>query len=63
MLGNPLHRFEPVAASTRISTRRPFDEPTRSAVHTEYLASIEAWRVASGYRLPGEFVIGSGRLA
>ncbi len=40
-----------------------FDEATRAAVHAEYLASIEAWRVASGYRLPGEFVIGSGRLA
>lgn len=38
-----------------------FDETTRSAVHAEYLASIEPWRVASGYRLPGEFVIGSGR--
>ena len=39
-----------------------FDEATRSAVHTEYLASIEPWRVASGYSLPGEFAIGSGRL-
>lgn len=40
-----------------------FDDTVRSAVHAEYLASIEPWRVGKGYRLPGEFVIGAGRLA
>jgi len=40
-----------------------FDDATRSKVHTEYLASIAAWGVESGYSLPGEFVIGSARLA
>ena len=39
-----------------------FDDATRSTVHTEYLASIDPWRVESGYSLPGEFVIGSGQL-
>lgn len=40
-----------------------FDDATRSTVHTAYLASIEPWRVASGYSLPGEFVIGSGQFS
>lgn len=39
-----------------------FDHATRVVVHREYLASIEPWRVESGYSLPGEFVIGSGQL-
>jgi SAM-dependent methyltransferase len=39
-----------------------FDDATRSAVHADYLASIEPWRVNSSYSLPGEFVIGSGQL-
>lgn len=39
-----------------------FDEATRSAVHTDYLAAIKPWRVGSGFRLPGEFVVGSGQL-
>jgi len=39
-----------------------FDEATRSSVHTDYLASIQPWRVGSGYSLPGEFVVGSGQL-
>ncbi len=39
-----------------------FDDATRAAVRTEYLASIAPWRVQSGYSLPGEFVIGSAWL-
>jgi ubiquinone/menaquinone biosynthesis C-methylase UbiE len=38
-----------------------FDERTRLAVHGEYLESIEPWRDGSGYAVPGEFVIVSGR--
>ena len=33
-----------------------FDEPTRAAVHAEYLASISAFRDGEKYRIPGEFV-------
>ena len=38
-----------------------FDEPTRRAVQDEYLASIEAFRDGSRYRVPGEFVAVAGR--
>lgn len=37
-----------------------FDEPTRKAVHSEYLASIRPYRVGVGYEIPGEFVVGRG---
>ena len=37
-----------------------FDEPTRQAVHREYLESIEPWRDGDGYAVPGEFVIVAG---
>jgi ubiquinone/menaquinone biosynthesis C-methylase UbiE len=40
-----------------------FDEATRRAVHAEYLDSIAAWRRGDGYRIPGEFVVASARLA
>jgi hypothetical protein len=38
-----------------------FDAATRRAVHTEYLASIAAYRADGGYRVPGEFVIAAAR--
>jgi SAM-dependent methyltransferase len=38
-----------------------FDEPTRAAAQSEYLASIEAWRSGDTYDVPGEFVITRGR--
>ena len=37
-----------------------FDESTRIAARREYLESIEAYRVAQGYRVPGEFAVGCG---
>ena len=37
-----------------------FDERTREEMHTEYLASIEAYRKGAGYEVPGEFVIAAG---
>ena len=37
-----------------------FDEPTRKAVHEEYLASIESYRDGEAYRIPGEFVAAVG---
>jgi ubiquinone/menaquinone biosynthesis C-methylase UbiE len=37
-----------------------FDEPTREGAHQEYLASIEAFKSGTGYRIPGEFVVGRG---
>lgn len=40
-----------------------FDATTRAEVHAEYLAAIAAWRCGDGYRLPGEFVVASGRLS
>ncbi len=40
-----------------------FDDATRLAVQAEYLASIEPWRLESCYSLPGEFVIGCGKLS
>jgi SAM-dependent methyltransferase len=33
-----------------------FDETTREDAHAEYLASIDQYRRADGYHLPGEFV-------
>lgn len=38
-----------------------FDEPTRAAVHEEYLTSIQAHRREPGYDVPGEFVVARGR--
>ncbi len=38
-----------------------FDEQTRAAVHRDYLASIADYRTPEGYRIPGEFVVCSGR--
>jgi ubiquinone/menaquinone biosynthesis C-methylase UbiE len=37
-----------------------FDDETRSAVHEEYLCSIEPYRHGEGYRIPGEFVAAAG---
>jgi hypothetical protein len=37
-----------------------FDEATRDEVHDEYLRSIAPWRTASGYDIPGEFVVARG---
>lgn len=37
-----------------------FDEPTRTAAHREYLASIAPFRTPDGYRVPGEFVVCRG---
>ena len=37
-----------------------FDEPTRQAVHAEYLQSIAPYRDGAGYRIPGEFVAAVG---
>lgn len=37
-----------------------FDDETRREAHTEYLASIEPYRVGEGYCVPGEFVIARG---
>jgi len=34
-----------------------FDEPTRAAAHSEYLASIAPFHTPNGYRIPGEFVV------
>jgi ubiquinone/menaquinone biosynthesis C-methylase UbiE len=33
-----------------------FDDPAREAAHAEYLHSIQSFRDAAGYRIPGEFV-------
>jgi SAM-dependent methyltransferase len=38
-----------------------FAETTRDEAHLEYLRSIAPYADGSGYRLPGEFVIASGR--
>ncbi len=37
-----------------------FDEETREAVHSEYLASIDAYRQSDAYSVPGQFVVGRG---
>lgn len=37
-----------------------FDAATREAVHAEYLESIEGFRDAAGYAIPGEFVVAIG---
>jgi ubiquinone/menaquinone biosynthesis C-methylase UbiE len=37
-----------------------FDDRTRKEAHAEYLASIEPYRSASRYDIPGEFVVTSG---
>jgi ubiquinone/menaquinone biosynthesis C-methylase UbiE len=38
-----------------------FDDGTRESAHAEYLASIEPFRSGAAYRIPGEFVVVSGR--
>lgn len=38
-----------------------FDEATRSSAHEAYLDSIAGFANGAGYRVPGEFVIASGR--
>ena len=38
-----------------------FDEPTRRAVHAEYLDSIAPYATGDGYRIPGEFVVAVAR--
>lgn len=38
-----------------------FDAATRKQVDTEFLASVDAHKVANGYTLPTEFVVTSGR--
>ena len=38
-----------------------FDEATRAAARQEYLASIAPYKHATGYEIPGEFVVCSGR--
>jgi SAM-dependent methyltransferase len=37
-----------------------FDDDTREAVQSEYLASIAPYRAGDGYRIPGEFVVVRG---
>ncbi len=37
-----------------------FDDDVRAEAHAEYLESIAPYRVAGGYRIPGEFVVGRG---
>ncbi len=37
-----------------------FDDETRESAHDEYLQSIEPFRRADGYHIPGEFVVVSG---
>jgi ubiquinone/menaquinone biosynthesis C-methylase UbiE len=37
-----------------------FEDCTRAAAHTEYLASIAPYRTGNGYAIPGEFVIVRG---
>ena len=38
-----------------------FDDATKAATSAEYIASIAPYRIGSGYRIPGEFVIVSAR--
>jgi ubiquinone/menaquinone biosynthesis C-methylase UbiE len=38
-----------------------FDDATKASAHDDYLASIAPYREGTGYRVPGEFVIASGR--
>jgi ubiquinone/menaquinone biosynthesis C-methylase UbiE len=39
-----------------------FDEETREAAHAEYIDSISGFRNGNGYEIPGEFVVGLGRV-
>jgi SAM-dependent methyltransferase len=38
-----------------------FDAATRSELRAQYLQTIAPWREGAGYRIPGAFLIGSGR--
>ena len=38
-----------------------FDDATKASAHDDYLASLAPYREGAGYRVPGEFVIASGR--
>jgi ubiquinone/menaquinone biosynthesis C-methylase UbiE len=37
-----------------------FDPSTKAEVESEFLASVETWRVGDGFEIPGEFLIASG---
>ena len=37
-----------------------FDPKTKADVEREFLASVEAWRVADGFEIPGEFLVATG---
>ena len=39
------------------------DDAVRTEVHGEYLASLSDYRIADGYRVPGQFLIASARTA
>lgn len=39
-----------------------FDASTRESVHAEYLTSIARYRRGRGYRIPGEFVVCTGKV-
>lgn len=40
---------------------RKFDEQTKEEAYREYLESIARYRNKTGYEIPGEFVVASGR--
>jgi SAM-dependent methyltransferase len=40
-----------------------FDDATKAAVHSEYLASIAAFKTDDGYRIPGEFAVASASIS
>lgn len=40
---------------------RKFDRQTKTKVHAEYIESIQPFRKGTGYEIPGEFVIASGK--
>jgi ubiquinone/menaquinone biosynthesis C-methylase UbiE len=39
-----------------------FDDTTKAEAHAEYLASIAPFRAGTGYSIPGEFVVVSGKV-
>lgn len=41
---------------------RKFDDTLKEEVHKEYITSIEPYRNGSGFEVPGEFVVVSGRM-
>ena len=50
-------------AGAEVLAHRKFDEKTKKETHAEYIESIQSYSNGSGYDIPGEFVVVSGKIS